>query len=44
MLSRLPVALFAMAASSVLWLIALGELTNQPVTNTGTQPTHRVAP
>jgi hypothetical protein len=39
MLSRLPVALFTVAASSILWLVALDELARQPVTNTGTQPT-----
>ena len=32
------VALFTVAASSALWLMALGELARQPVTNTGTQP------
>lgn len=43
MLSRLPVALFTVAASSILWLMALDELARQPVTNTGTQPaTHHV--
>lgn len=43
MLNRLPVALFTVAASSLLWLMALEELARQPVTNTGTQPaTHHV--
>ena len=44
MLSRLPVALFTVAASSLLWLMALEELARQPVTNTGTQTptTHHV--
>ncbi len=40
---RLTVATFTVAASSALWLMALGELARQPVTNTGTQPnTHHV--
>ena len=33
------VALLTVAASSFLWLMALGELARQPVTHTGTQPT-----
>lgn len=37
MLGRLPVALFTVAASSLLWLMALDELARQPVTHTGTQ-------
>lgn len=38
------VALFTVAASSALWLMALGELARQPVTHTGTQTptTHHV--
>lgn len=43
MLSRLSVPLFAVTASTLLWLMALDELARQPVTNTGTQPiTHHV--
>lgn len=39
----LTVAAFTVAASSFLWLMALGELARQPVTHTGTQPnTHHV--
>jgi hypothetical protein len=44
MLSRFAVPLFAMSASSLLWLMALAELAEQPVTHTGTQPIHHVAP
>ena len=36
----LTVAAFTVAASSALWLMALGELARQPVTHTGTQPTN----
>lgn len=38
-MERLAVAAFTVAASSFLWLMALGELARQPVTHTGTQPT-----
>lgn len=37
-MERLTVATFTVAASSFLWLMALGELARQPVTHTGTQP------
>lgn len=39
-MERLTVAAFTVAASSFLWLMALGELARQPVTHTGTQPTN----
>lgn len=43
MLSRFVVPLFAVGASSILWLMALDELARQPVTNTGTQTnTHHI--
>lgn len=42
-MERLTLAVFTVGASSLLWLMALGELARQPVTNTGTQPnTHHV--
>lgn len=43
-MQRLTVAAFTVTASSILWLIALGELARQPVTHTGTQTptTHHV--
>jgi hypothetical protein len=41
MLSRSLPTLAAVLASSFLWALAMQELALQPVTNTGTQPTHR---
>lgn len=38
----LPVALFAMTGSVILWMAALQGLAEQPVTHTGTQPHHRI--
>ena len=34
----LPVAAAVTLGTAALWLLALGELARQPVTNTGTQP------
>ena len=41
MLSRSLPMLAAVLGSAFLWAAALQELALQPVTNTGTQPTHR---
>lgn len=41
MLSRSLLTLATVLGSSFLWVTALGDLANQPVTHTGTQPYHR---
>lgn len=36
----LPVAMTVVLGSAVLWLLALGELSERPMTHTGTQQQH----
>jgi hypothetical protein len=42
MLSRYLLTLAATLGSAFLWAAAFQELASQPVTHTGTQPTHHV--
>lgn len=44
MLSRSLLTLAMVLGSSFLWLSALQELAEHPVTHTGTQPHHRINP
>lgn len=44
MLTRFLMGLILTAGSAFLWSSALEQLASQPVTHTGTQPHHRVAP
>lgn len=44
MLNRSLLTLATMLGSAFLWATAIQELAHQPVTHTGTQPHHRVAP
>ena len=44
MLNRSLLTLAVSLGSAFLWASALQELAHQPVTHTGTQPNHRVAP